>query len=400
MIRTVLHYLHRLVLIITKSISYIIPKNERLILFSAWFGKKYADNSMYLYEYMLSNSNYKVIWLTRNRSIYNQLKSLNKPTVYHYSFLSLWLHLRAKLFVGTVQFHDFCDLFMANCVFLDLDHGFPAKYVHYMDENYPKRARDFEKIQRKWVNYYMTASSVFTKQIVSKCFGLQDDHMVFCNKPRVDAFFDPKLRENKNVIVERIKSGRRAIIWMPTHRSCGKISIDVSRLLDLPRLQMFCEKTNSVFIIKKHYFHRMETCDLSDYNNIYDLTDKDLEIQTLLYQADVLISDYSSCYIEYLTLNRPIVLYTYDLDNYLKNERGVCVKMNDNHVGYKPCSFNELLSDLTKISNDWTDEYNSTGRNDAKLRYFDPNVEIGTSRKVLSSLIPSIVSGTYHYEWE
>ena len=38
--------------------------------------------------------------------------------------------------------------------------------------------------------------------------------------------------------------------------------------------------------------------------------------------SDMLITDYSSIMIEYGILNRPIIFFTYDLDNYLASERG------------------------------------------------------------------------------
>ena len=44
--------------------------------------------------------------------------------------------------------------------------------------------------------------------------------------------------------------------------------------------------------------------------------------QELMLISDILITDYSSIMIEYSILNRPTVFFTYDLDEYLENERG------------------------------------------------------------------------------
>lgn len=38
--------------------------------------------------------------------------------------------------------------------------------------------------------------------------------------------------------------------------------------------------------------------------------------------SDILITDYSSIMIEYSVLDKPTVFFTYDLDDYLANERG------------------------------------------------------------------------------
>ena len=398
--RTILHYCHRVVVYALKLISLCFPKDDNLILFSSWFGMKYADNSMYLYEYMLNHSSYRVIWFTRDKIVYNNLIKNRKAVVYSKSFKAIFYHLRAKTFISTVQFFDFISPLMSNCVLLDLDHGFPAKYVHFVSPTITKREIEYEYILRKWVSYYMTASSKFTMEVVSKCFALPPDRLIFCNKPRIDVFYNQELRKGNNQIIDEIKENKyKAIVWMPTQRSQGQTVIDANILLDLNEIQSICEEIGAVFIIKKHFYHRNETTNLTGYNRIYDLTKENLEIQTLLYQADVLISDYSSCYIEYLTMNRPVILYVYDLDDYLINERGVCVKMEDNHVGYKVKTKEDLNSKLRIIGEDWSDSFNQEGRNEALERYFDKKVEMGSSCKRLTELLPAIIDGSYKTQW-
>jgi CDP-glycerol glycerophosphotransferase (TagB/SpsB family) len=402
-IRTLLHYLRRLSLLVAKSISLCFPKNEKMVLISSWFGKRYADNSMYLFEFMLNSPEYVVIWFTRDKNIYDKLRVEKKPAVYSYSFRALYYHLRSKLFISTVQFHDFIYPLMANCILLDLDHGFPAKYVHFAEPGITKRAVDFEMLQRRWIDYYMTASSYFTMSIVSKCFKLPPEKIVFSNKPRVDVFFDNGLRKNKNsFICDCLEGKMKSIVWMPTQRSRGNIHIDEASLLDLEGIQTFCEEMGAIFFIKKHFYHKNEMSHLDNYSRIIDITNVPLDVQVLLYQADVLISDYSSCYIEYLTLDRPIILYIYDFDDFVVEDRGVCVKMEDNHVGYKVKTPKELLDSLEIIGrNNWNDYENEDGRKEAKLRYFDNKVEIGNSRKMISEkIIPALLNGSYFHKWQ
>jgi len=46
-----------------------------------------------------------------------------------------------------------------------------------------------------------------------------------------------------------------------------------------------------------------------------------LDVQELLLISDLLITDYSSCFIDFLLLDRPIIFYAYDL-NYYRKYRG------------------------------------------------------------------------------
>ena len=65
----------RKIFYIIKSLIYlfsrILPKDENIWLFGAWFGEKYADNSKYLFEYVNKNlPSVRAIWLTKNESVY------------------------------------------------------------------------------------------------------------------------------------------------------------------------------------------------------------------------------------------------------------------------------------------------------------------------------------------
>ena len=64
------------------------------------------------------------------------------------------------------------------------------------------------------------------------------------------------MREGINLNVETIKGNRRLISYLPTHRDCGKTKIDIDQNFDLETIQRLCEESNSVFLIKKHFYHR------------------------------------------------------------------------------------------------------------------------------------------------
>ena len=398
-IRTILHYCRRVVLIISKGVTAVIPKDNNLILFTAWFAQKYSDSSMYQYEYMLENSKYKVKWYTKNRVIYNELKKSNKPVVYAYSFQGIYAHLRAKMLVSSVQFSDYNAFLTGNCILFDLDHGYPIKEGHFQQKEAGQRGKTYEYIVRWNVQYYMSASSLFCMEKVKDCFEIDPSKIVFCNKPRIDTLFDPNLRKGKNQIVEDKRRGKKVVVWMPTHRSCGNEEINVEEILDLPMINEICCKNNFVFFIKKHFYHKNEVSNLDGFQNIFDITNEDIDTQTLLYQADILVTDYSACYIDYLVLDRPIILYAYDLENYLKTERSLYLKFEDNNVGSKVKTKGEFSDTLEKMTLDWKDSEHADGRNQIRLRYFDKMVEIGSSRAKVQSIIDMLMNDRYTFDW-
>lgn len=77
-----------------------------------------------------------------------------------------------------------------------------------------------------------------------------------------------------------------------------------------PNYQIYCDEEHPI--------------DLDGLTNKYDIIDftgfKDE--QKLLLLSDIFITDYSSIMVDYTILKKPILLFAYDLDDYLKNERG------------------------------------------------------------------------------
>lgn len=399
MFRTILHYCKRAAILFNKIVLAIIPKNKKLILFSAWFGKKYADSSMYMYEYLLK-SKYRCCWYTLDKTIYKELIDKKMPVVHGKSLRGIWLQLRAKMLVSSVQFADFNPLFLTRCIYLDLDHGFPIKQSGFEMKGTTKKAISYFNLLKFGICYYATASSKFVKDIVQRCWELPINSIVKCNKPRTDVFYDKQLRYGKNEIVEDIKKGRKAIVYMPTQRSCGQVTINIEEIFNLGKLNDFCVKNNLVFIIKKHFYHRNEIIDLNNYSNIFDITNNDIETQTLLYQTDLLISDYSACYIDYLLLGRPIILYAYDLQNFLKNERELYLSFEDNNCGFKASSFEQIFSQLTSIVNNNWDDGLSKGRKSIRELYFSNNLRIGYAREEIAQIMGELIAKKYDPKWE
>ena len=126
----------------------------------------------------------------------------------------------------------------------------------------------------------------------------------------------------------------------------GTKTMDMHSILPLDSLQSFCEKHNVLFIIKKHFYHREEKENLDDYPNITDITNvEDIDPQVLLYQSDVLITDYSSCMFDFVTVPKPCFIYAPDLEQY-EHDRGNYFKMSE--LPFPLAQDNDELADNIK----------------------------------------------------
>ena len=74
------------------------------------------------------------------------------------------------------------------------------------------------------------------------------------------------------------------------------------------------------------------------------------EVGTLLRHAHVLVTDYSSAWIDYLLLDRPVVSYCYDLESYMNN-RGLLYDYESIFPGKLNHTFESFLAELQKALN-------------------------------------------------
>lgn len=399
-LRSILHSFKRYVIILLKFLLNFIPKDNNLILVSAWFGKKYIDSPKFIYEYLIEKTNYDVYWYTKDFKLFQSLKNENKPVVYAYSLYAIWKQIRAKMLISSIQLYDFNPYFLSNCIYFDLGHGFPIKQSGFEQSDVTDKFINFELLLRKNIKYYMSASSDWTMKIMARCFRLSPEQFVFSNKPRIDVFFKEDLRNSKNDLLHKLKSGRKCILYMPTHRSCGTTKMHISEIIDLKAVQEICEQYNSIFLIKKHFYHRNEIEQLDQYSRIFDISNENIDSQLLLFEADILISDYSASYIDYLILNRPIVFFAYDYDNFIRNERDMYLKFDDIDAGFKAVDKLQLNKTLSILcSNNFDDVFHEQGRLTIKKMYFNDEIEIGNSIETVANQIKALLDGTFVPRW-
>lgn len=193
--------------------------------------------------------------------------------------------------------------------------GFKAVgYARFGKEGSP---HPFIAGHRKYTHAFVDKEELV--DIYKEVFGAKTEIFNVSGMPRLDGFTD-KNRIDK--VVDKIYNelpllkNKKIILFSPTYRGTGSTfaNYDYSKL-DLIRINEYCEKNNFIFVVKMHPFVKdkleiPEECS----NNIIDLSKMD--INELIYIADIMITDYSSCAYEYSYFNRPLIFYRYDKELY------------------------------------------------------------------------------------
>ena len=222
--------------------------------------------------------------------------------------------------------------FNKNAKLVQLWHGtgiFKKFGFDLLEENQKKTMLKFSN---KITNLMVSSHNVI--DIYARNFAIDKSKVLPLGIPRNDYYspehLDPgyirSLREKFERKYPNLK-GKKIVLYAPTFRENPHYNnifnyLDIGKFIDeLGDEYILCIKLHpnyNRFSDEKNWINLDEVT--SDYN-IVDFTAFKDE-QKLFLISDILITDYSSVMVEYTLLNRPIILFAYDLDNYLENERG------------------------------------------------------------------------------
>jgi len=105
-------------------------------------------------------------------------------------------------------------------------------------------------------------------------------------------------------------------------------------------------------------------------SNIVDVSNKVDDIQEILLETDVLITDYSSVFFDFMVTKKPIVFYAYDLENYLENCRDMYFDYEE--VAPGPIARDaDALIELLKTQETWSEDSSYRNKYDALNERFN-----------------------------
>lgn len=330
-------------------VSYITPRNKNKYLCGCYTG--FMDNSKYLYFELLKYRDFDAYWYTENKDEYLAVKKLGLPVIYCYSIKGLYHCLTAGNYVTTHNFHDYNEWTSGNVRLISLWHGIGPKNMYV--EN--RKGKLLHRII-KWLSSYKApigmalCTSDFITEVYSKSIGFLKENAVYHTLPRCDFM----LKDKEHIILhlqtindtdtlsllQKISKYDKVYLYMPTWRDNNSDFI-ASAGIDFEMLNNLLLIKNQIFLIKLHPNTDLNV-DISHYSNIL-LMDKDIDIYPLLSSTDVLITDYSSIYYDYILLhNKEVIFYTFDINEYLSECRDFVIDFKTVTPGIHIKNFGEL----------------------------------------------------------
>jgi len=301
----------------------------------------FSDNSKYFYifytAYLKNNHKIDLIWISRSRKTVQYICSLNIGKCYYaYSFKGIAALILARVYIYSYGYSiDLPYFFSKNSIAIYLWHGVGIKNMNYTDNN-PKRKR---MLKSKVLQYLYPilfekpditlATSEYTAKYLSVCFNTRTEDCIISLYPRCNIFSYERNKilkfiekyESSDINRIALDMGRyeKKYIYMPTWRDENPdFLINLEFIWE--ELDELLVKKNRLLIIKAH--PRTKPLKLRNITNIIELN-RDIDIYPILPLTDVLITDYSSIYFDYLFfIKRDIVLFPVDQDHFFE-KRGV-----------------------------------------------------------------------------
>lgn len=303
---------------VLKVLGWFIPTDEKMVVFSG-HTRKYNDSPRALYEYLLAHpekyGQYKCVWSLEDPDNVdipgdNTIK-VKSDTLQYFKYT-----LKAKYWITCVNIERGLHYKKRCCRYLNTWHGTPFKHIG--NDAGGRKDYDFSN-----VDLFCYASN-YEKEIYKRAFKVREEAMIPTGLPRNDVLYKVTPKEIDELKERlRLPSDKMIILYAPTWRdstdngkSCAiKPPVNAKKWED-------ALKDNYVVLFRMHAYTNkllgMEFNEiLRDYSTYPNVND-------LFKVADILISDYSASMADYSILERPVLCFTYDYEEY-KDERGLYV---------------------------------------------------------------------------
>lgn len=322
-----------LILKIILFISYIIPKNKNIWVFGS-FGGSFNDNAKYLFLYIFENHpEIKAIWISNNKNTVKFLKDKNFNSYYKWSIKGLFYSFIGKVYFYNAYISDINTWTHGNAIKVNLWHGIPIKKIEF-DISKGTISHIFNKSLKSRFFYpnhytksdYILSTSKKVSEMFSSAFRLDTNQCLEFGYPRNDILtysedkiidFIKKYEPSSSLeLINTLKKYEKTYVYMPTWRDDGSDFIKESKI-DFQFLNKILVDNNSCLILKLHNNTKLPM-NLNSFENIV-LFDNKADIYPILPFTHTLITDYSSIYFDYKLMDKEVVFFSFDKDEYIKD---------------------------------------------------------------------------------
>lgn len=335
----VLHYFVQLLFI-------ILRQNKKKFIFIS--SPDFSDNAFAFFIYLDQNYVFKSVWLVDNIDDIGKYKK----TIKNYAIKNDILFIKKKSLPGFYHYLTAKFVFSTHGLYrkfgrikghntINLWHGMPIKNIENLDRN-NNSIPDSS-------NMYIVTSKFYQEKF-TKIFNVESSSIFVTGLPRNDFLINGKADIKKILGIN--KNTNKIIMWMPTFRESNDELDKIFSIKNISSLNSFLHANNSFCIIKQHPLDSTDLSHLDSFERIKIIDDTIFE-KTYFYEffnsIDILLTDFSSIYIDFLLLNKPIGFFVPDIESYNHSRGFLFENIKDIMPGEILTSMNEVIRFLELI---------------------------------------------------
>lgn len=309
-----------LLLIIPSIIFRIINKikNKRILLITE-NGYTARDNGYHFYKYIRTNHKDELCYyvIDKKSNDYNKVKEYGN--IIQFGSLKHWLYyLSAKYNISNQKY------------------GNPNKTVFYfihvilgLLNNRVFLQHGITKDDSPWLYYKNTKFRYFIcgakkeYEYIKEKFGYPKDNLIYTGFARFDNLHDLNVKPNQILIMPTWRN------WLgrETNLLSQKIKFKETNyfkkwdeLLNNKKFINFIEKNNINVLFYPHMNMQKYLNDFKSKSANIKIVSMDTDIQKVLKESSIMITDYSSVFMDFAYMEKPILFYQFDYDEYRKKQ--------------------------------------------------------------------------------
>lgn len=346
--------------IIAAGIKLISPLfKRRLHLFFGEHGGKFIGNNKYFYLYLKKHSQWPVYWVVEDDDLYRELRAANISVLDFRNKSFIFTLLRASFFyfdnMTWQRKYPWLRYFKARII--HMSHGVGLKMTEKMliPGDFMERLTDAEEKrlnERIFKNDLLVSTSQFYAENVSApAYNTPPDKITLDGYPKNDLFYrqiDGAEVFAHTQTLEHVRSfkqrGYKILVYAPTFRDMDN-RFKYAGVVDFNRFNHHLNKNRLVLVIKGH----TSTAAKDDqhprtgtFSNIL-FYPSHRDGYPLLKESDLLITDYSSIYMDYLHHRKPVLFFVYDYEEYITGHREIQFDYEKMTPGPKARNYEELI---------------------------------------------------------
>ncbi|MGF1864667.1 CDP-glycerol glycerophosphotransferase family protein [Enterovibrio norvegicus] len=336
--------------IIPSIFSLFLKRDKDIIIFNSQFNTTFEHNAkaLFLYYRNFATSNMKAYYVVNDPILRSKLsKTFGDSIITNNRFQDIFIILSAKTWVCSsleTPIGGFFHRVRRNVI--HLGHGAPIKCVGLNDESTDFKKKIYYALNRTNFSHFLSSSNLFDDGW-AKCLDISLDRIIRGAQARNDS--QVKSLDEQQCFY--FKGSSKRILYAPTWRPFSDTILFPFADMDSDRLHSFLLEHNLCLYLRVHPNFESEIDKNFLGDNVRVLSKQSVpDINSILFDFDMLVTDYSSIYVDYLLTEKPLIFIPYDYEEY-RDHVGFSIDYQGYTPGPKPNTLNDFLDEIDRLLN-------------------------------------------------